>query len=296
MAFILAASRLFAQTHRLQVSGDEVAARQVLLVLCLPPFQPCQGLHIPTTDQELKETSDTVDEERLTELRKVLEKVGNHKPNLMEPIHFEKDDNSNFHLNFIVAASNLRAENYGIPTADWLQSKRIVGRIVPAIATTTAAVAGLVCLELYKLVWGHKDLGSYRQSFLRLAEPMFICIQPCSPSKQQFCQKTWTCWDRIEVPGVTGSGEEMTLGDLRDHLQKEHGLALRMLLYREAVLYAAFWSSEKLKEQLANRLTELVHCITGKAVPKDCRFLEFQIVCEGEEEDSTPPPVHVQLH
>uniref|UniRef100_A0A8D0GCG1 Ubiquitin-activating enzyme E1 C-terminal domain-containing protein n=1 Tax=Sphenodon punctatus TaxID=8508 RepID=A0A8D0GCG1_SPHPU len=197
-----------------------------------------------------------------------------------------QDDNSNFHLNFIVAASNLRAENYGIPTADWLQSKRIVGRIVPAIATTTAAVAGLVCLELYKLVWGHKDLGSYRQSFLRLAEPMFICIQPCSPSKQQVraCMAPKPRPSLGDHQGLSAPGCE------------EHGLALRMLLYREAVLYAAFWSSEKLKEQLANRLTELVHCITGKAVPKDCRFLEFQIVCEGEEEDSTPPPVHVQLH
>uniref|UniRef100_A0A8D0L2B1 Ubiquitin-activating enzyme E1 C-terminal domain-containing protein n=1 Tax=Sphenodon punctatus TaxID=8508 RepID=A0A8D0L2B1_SPHPU len=244
MAFILAASRLFAQTHRLQVSGDEVAARQVLLVLCLPPFQPCQGLHIPTTDQELKETSDTVVMSQC--------KIPSPPPLNLSLIPLSlapQDDNSNFHLNFIVAASNLRAENYGIPTADWLQSKRIVGRIVPAIATTTAAVAGLVCLELYKLVWGHKDLGSYRQSFLRLAEPIFSVSLPHS----QFCQKTWTCWDRIEVPGVTGSGEEMTLGDLRDHLQKEHGLALRMLLYREAVLYAAFWSSEKLKEQLANR-------------------------------------------
>uniref|UniRef100_A0A8D0G9V4 Ubiquitin-activating enzyme E1 C-terminal domain-containing protein n=1 Tax=Sphenodon punctatus TaxID=8508 RepID=A0A8D0G9V4_SPHPU len=283
MAFILAASRLFAQTHRLQVSGDEVAARQVLLVLCLPPFQPCQGLHIPTTDQELKETSDTVGKES-TMGHRPLPSLSALLGTGLTPLSLcpsKGDDNSNFHLNFIVAASNLRAENYGIPTADWLQSKRIVGRIVPAIATTTAAVAGLVCLELYKLVWGHKDLGSYRQSFLRLAEPMFICIQPCSPSKQQ-------------VRACMAPKPRPSLGDHQG--LSEHGLALRMLLYREAVLYAAFWSSEKLKEQLANRLTELVHCITGKAVPKDCRFLEFQIVCEGEEEDSTPPPVHVQLH
>lgn len=36
----------------------------------------------------------------------------------MRPIEFEKDDDSNFHMDFIVAASNLRAENYGIPPAD----------------------------------------------------------------------------------------------------------------------------------------------------------------------------------
>jgi ubiquitin-activating enzyme E1-like protein 2 len=33
---------------------------------------------------------------------------------------------------------------YGIEPSDKLKTKRIAGRIVPAIATTTSAVAGLV--------------------------------------------------------------------------------------------------------------------------------------------------------
>lgn len=34
------------------------------------------------------------------------------------PIDFEKDDDSNHHIEFITAASNLRAENYDIQPAD----------------------------------------------------------------------------------------------------------------------------------------------------------------------------------
>lgn len=30
----------------------------------------------------------------------------------------QQDDDSNFHMDYIVAASNLRAENYDIPPAD----------------------------------------------------------------------------------------------------------------------------------------------------------------------------------
>ena len=67
---------------------------------------------------------------------------------------FEKDDDANGHIDFITAASNLRAANYRIEPSDRFKTKRIAGRIVPAIATTTAAVAGLATIELVKALRG----------------------------------------------------------------------------------------------------------------------------------------------
>jgi ubiquitin-activating enzyme E1 len=67
-------------------------------------------------------------------------------------INFEKDDDSNWHMDFVTACSNLRARNYRIKEESKYQTKFIAGKIIPAIATTTALVTGLVCLELYKLV------------------------------------------------------------------------------------------------------------------------------------------------
>ena len=72
---------------------------------------------------------------------------------------FEKDDDTNGHMAFITAASNLRAANYGIPPADLHRSKLIAGRIVPAIATTTACVVGLSALELLKLASHERALS-----------------------------------------------------------------------------------------------------------------------------------------
>ncbi|XP_075288569.1 ubiquitin-like modifier-activating enzyme 7 [Opisthocomus hoazin] len=294
LEYILAAAHLFAQAHKVPPRRDRAAARAILRSVVLPPFVPQEKLQIPVAE-EREEAQAPVDGGRLVELTRDLlqwrqELMGGEevKMPLMDPIHFEKDNA--IHVDFITAASNLRAENYGIPPADWLTSKRIAGRIVPAIITTTAAVAGLACLEVYKLVWGCRDPSCYRNSNLCLSDCLLLRVQPLPPPTYQYGGREWSCWDRLEMRAACADGQEVTVQEVLDWLQSMHGWTVTKLLRGDTLLYDREEDEETQTRQRAQRLSENLE----NAGELRQRELELLYVCEGEDaetEDTRPPLV-----
>ena len=101
----------------------------------------------------------------------------------MRAIEFDKDCDS--HIDFISATSNLRAVMYRLEPVDRYKVKRIAGRIVPAISTTTACVSGFVAAELVKWVKFRTDpkTSNFKNTFINLAFPSILWSFPAECEK-----------------------------------------------------------------------------------------------------------------
>ncbi|KAI1294860.1 Ubiquitin-like modifier-activating enzyme 1 [Halotydeus destructor] len=265
---------------------DRNAILEILKTFDVPQFSPKSGVKIAVTDAEAQAALDGPnDAERLEHLQELLPAPEKLRQLVkVSPIEFEKDDDTNFHMDFIVATSNLRAENYDIPPADKHKSKLIAGRIIPAIATTTSLVAGLVMLELYKLVQGHENLELYKNGFANLALPFFAFSEPMRVPKQKYYETEFSIWDRFEMKG------ELTLREFIDYFKNDHKLEITMLSQGVSMLYSFFMQEAKRKERLDLPMSEVVQTVSKRTIEPHVRALTFDLCCNDEEGEDVEVP------
>ena len=250
LGYVIAGAHLHAFNYGIKPEKEptEEHYREVMNNMIIPEFKPSSSIKIQADDNEpdpnAAPTGSSFDDSgRMNELISQLPAPEAFK---MEPVEFEKDDDTNHHIDFITASSNLRADNYQIAQADRHKTKFIAGKIIPAIATTTALVTGLAVLELYKIIDGKKDVEQYKNGFVNLALPFFGFSEPIESPKGKYLGKQGEVtidklWDRFEIKNIT-------LKELIDHFE-EKGLNIMMLSSGVSLLYASFYPPSKLKDR-----------------------------------------------
>jgi len=185
--FVIAAANLRAFNFGLKGERNPEFFKKALPSITVPTFMP-KKVKISVNENEEKDKKEEANDEDEDDLSSKIigelpppSKLAGYK---MDAVDFEKDDDTNFHMDFITACSNLRATNYSIPNADKHKCKGIAGKIIPAMVTTTAVVCGLVCIELLKVIQ-KKKIEDLKNGFVNLALPFFGFSEPLQPQKNE---------------------------------------------------------------------------------------------------------------
>ncbi|CAD6195430.1 unnamed protein product [Caenorhabditis auriculariae] len=278
--FVYAASILRAQLYGIQPILDKAHVASIASSVVPTAFKPLVGVKIATTDAEAKQQdssalTDGSDDDAVVEALKLkLARLNVKSVAKLEGVDFEKDDDTNHHIEFVAAASNLRAENYDIEAADSMKTKQIAGRIIPALATTTAAVAGLVCIELYKIIDVNgipkTPLDRFKNGFINLALPFFGFSEPIAAPKKKYGDKSFTLWDRIDITGP------ITLEKFITELKNSTGLDVSMVSAGACLLYAFFMPEARKKQRLNTDLRGIYEELTKKKIDPTVRYIVLE--------------------
>jgi len=284
--FIISAAFLKASVHNL-VSSDPLSHPKLISGIpdmiknfVAPVFVPKKANIITdekiTTSKVIAEYTDDDDVKTMNVIRKL------PKPEAckqMQALVFEKDDDSNCHIDFISAAANLRATAYNIKPVTRLESKIIAGKIIPAIVTTTAAVVGLANLELYKLITNKKrPVTDFKNSFINLALPLFQSSEPIKPKQFSYPGKIFTQWDQIDLHG------DLTLQQVLDYFVEEHKIEIDLLGVGDALIYAAFVTSN-MNAKRNKRITTLIAEATKKPFDQNQKYVLLDLTARDGETD-----------
>ncbi|KAL5107445.1 Ubiquitin-like modifier-activating enzyme 6 [Taenia crassiceps] len=211
-----------------------------------------------------------------------------------QPIEFDKDNENDGHIDFIVAATNLRAAMYGLPEAERFEVKRIAGRIIPAIATTTAAVAGLVSLEVLKYICFSgtpsevECLTNYsRNNFVNLSLPSVLSVSPGLCAAKNLPNNThFTVWDRWEMKLPT---KKSTLKEFIELVKSKNGLDVSLITQNCRPIYMTLLPNFK-----CNLYKPMLSLL--KYAPKDT-YVDLVVAYEGDSDgdDIEGPPFRLVL-
>ncbi|KAF8397226.1 hypothetical protein HHK36_016136 [Tetracentron sinense] len=285
--FVMAGSILRAETFGISIPDwakyPKKLADAVNKVM-VPDFQPKKGVKIVTDEKATSLSTASIDDAAvINDLIMTLEECHKSLPPgfKMNPIQFEKDDDTNYHMDLIAGFANMRARNYSIPEVDKLKAKFIAGRIIPAIATSTAMATGLVCLDLYKVLDGGHKVEDYRNTFANLALPLFSMAEPVPPKLFKHRDMSWTVWDRWILR------DNPTLRELLQWL-KDKGLNAYSISYGSCLLYNSMFPRHR--DRMDRRMVDLAREVAKAELPQYRRHLDVVVACEDDEDNDVDIP------
>ena len=235
MEYLFASSNLYAHVFGVEVIRNRSLFSETVEKLDSKGWQlgGRPTIERKTSNDEGKSGDASGDPDDLNHLKESLKSIDVTSLIKAHPHDFEKDDDSNFHIDYLTAATNLRAWNYSIKASERDTVKVTAGNIIAALATTTGMVCGLIDIEFCKLILGLQNSG--KEKFLNVmnidlaqGSEKFVLQAPSSAITVKTKLKnsefdTFTAWDKLCYSG------NWTGPELARRLQEDFGVRVKSL-------------------------------------------------------------------
>jgi len=204
---------------------------------------------------------------------------------------FEKDDDKNHHVDFITSATNLRAYNYQIKRSKRAECRMVAGKIIPAIATTTAMITGFVQIELCKYL-KRTPLESHRMATVNLAVNNYTIELLPDPIKKKsgMDQSTymqvaavpegWTTWDKVKIDAPDASLEDF----LTLFTEQHHGCKIDTLTSQDGKLLYLWTDKASFETNKKRKVIDVYNDVHGPVFPPTRKYVVLE--CSGEDSES----------
>ena len=206
-----------------------------------------------------------------------------HNNEIFKIREFEKDDDSNGHIEFLYAASNLRATNFRIDNCDIYKVKMVAGKITPAVATTTAGIVGLVSLQIYSLCQS-KDLKYVRDCNIHMTYNHYSFISPMaceninnngSNENIIYIPEKFTIWDFLEIKN------SFNIKEFIKYMKKQFDINIDSIICNNLNLYESNSNNNNIDDKIENVYNE----ISKNKLIKEKRFLILDV--NGKKENTS---------
>ena len=158
----------------------------------------------------------------------------------------------------------------------------IAGRIVPALPTTTAAITGIVCLQLYTLMQTNK-IDYFKNCYMNLAINGFMMVKPTkniyNTDKEydegikgpvKAIPPNWTVWDKIIING------SKIVQEFIDNIKKEYNVDTFFIQSNNIAIYQAFLPTNSDKSIM--KIEEIyINEANKRNIPINKKFLILKI-------------------
>jgi ubiquitin-activating enzyme E1 len=147
--------------------------------------------------------------------------------------------------------ANLRAGNYGIKQVDKHTVKGIAGKIIPALATTTALVSGLVCIEYIKII-NKMELVNYKNTFLNVGLSFIGSSEPIKCKNEKVGNLDINLWTQLKE-------KDIKLGEFINYFESKYDVEIEMINFKSNIIYSSFMNTNKNKQNMIKNITEICY-------------------------------------